>query len=486
MPPLHIVITSLTILGLTGRFCNGLRNHSPREPLAVRVETFPIAMVVSTEMAAQYKYRTHEPASATMLSSSIVILALVLSAQAAGIPVDPTAKNGEKDWAVFIRRVMDDDMRRVQQKYRNADKWLRGENLVAMPNLTAITEMPKDINALGTAYGIQPLTNYGRDSFYYGAVSIGTKGQVLNVDIDTGSADLWVQSSCGDCTSAQFQPSKSKTFKKTTQKFSIQYGSGSASGTLGHDTVTIAGLTVPDQYFGLVNNASPDFLGTPSSGLIGMAFSSIATSKKPTFFENLMMTNKGLSPLFSVYLTRTSTGAKGSQVCLGCYDRSKVADGAGITWLPVTSKTYWTVGMTGALVNKKAVVPPGGGNLYAAMDTGTTLIYVPNAFAAAIYKQVPGAYLTKSGYYAAPCTSLSSGSIALVFSGQPFVFNIKDFNLGRMSSGSSYCVAGILGLGSGFPSNLAIVGDEFLKSWYSTYDYSNGVRVGLSLSVTAK
>ncbi|EJD46139.1 acid protease [Auricularia subglabra TFB-10046 SS5] len=335
------------------------------------------------------------------------------------------------------------------------------------------------------SHGIQPLTNYGRDSFYYGAVSIGTKGQVLNVDIDTGSADLWVQSGCRDCTSAQFQPSKSKTFKKTTQKFSIQYGSGSASGTLGHDTVTIAGLTVSDQYFGLVDKPSSDFLGTPSSGLIGMAFSSIASSKKPTFFENLMMGNKGMSPFFSVYLTRTSTGAKGSQVCLGCYDRSKVADGGGITWLPVTSKTYWAVGMTGALVNKKAVVPPSGGSLYAAIDTGTTLIYVPNAFAKAIYAQVPGAYLTQSGYYAAPCESLSSGTIALVFSGQPFAFNINDFNLGRKSSGSSTCVAGILGLGNGFPSNLAIVGDEFLKSWYSTYDYSNGARVGLSLSVTA-
>lgn len=45
------------------------------------------------------------------------------------------------------------------------------------------------------------------------------------------------------------------------------------------------------------------------------------------------------------------------------------------------------------------------------------------------------------------------------------------------------CVGGILGMGDSFPADLAIVGDEFLKSWYSVYDYSHGARVGLAPSV---
>lgn len=63
------------------------------------------------------------------------------------------------------------------------------------------------------------------------------------------------------------------------------------------------------------------------------------------------------------------------------------------------------------------------------------------------------------------------------------------------------CVGGVLGIGQGFPDNLAIVGDAFLKSCkpshkapesmrpeadqstgYSIYDYSNGARVGLAAS----
>lgn len=65
------------------------------------------------------------------------------------------------------------------------------------------------------------------------------------------------------------------------------------------------------------------------------------------------------------------------------------------------------------------------------------------------------------------------------------------------------CVGGVLAMGDGFPDNLAIIGDEFLKSCeyrsrmcsmnttdicsgYSIYDYSNGARVGLAASINNK
>ena len=63
---------------------------------------------------------------------------------------------------------------------------------------------------------------------------------------------------------------------------------------------------------------------------------------------------------------------------------------------------------------------------------------------------------------------------------------LADFNLGRTASGSTMCVGGVLAMGDGFPDDLVIVGDAFLKSWYSIYDYSNGARVGLAASVNNK
>lgn len=67
-----------------------------------------------------------------------------------------------------------------------------------------------------------------------------------------------------------------------------------------------------------------------------------------------------------------------------------------------------------------------------------------------------------AGFYTFPCSS--SPNIQLSFNGQRFSVNLNDFNLGRTASGSKDCVGGILGMGDGFPQNLAIVGDEFLKS----------------------
>ncbi|KZV92706.1 acid protease [Exidia glandulosa HHB12029] len=382
------------------------------------------------------------------------------------------------EWGLFRESVLDQDRDRIVTKYKNAGNWITGVGLGPMPNIT-VADTPDDLGFLRDDHGAQPLTNYNRDSFYYGAVSIGTPGQVLNVDIDTGSADLWVQSGCtsSGCSSSQFRPTKSKSFKGTGKPFHVQYGSGSVTGSLVHDTVTIAGLTVKDQYFGAVNKPSEDFKGTPSSGLIGMAFSSIATSRKPTWFENIIMTSPKTSPLFSVFLTRGT--ARGSEACFGCYDKTKAR--SPITWLPVVSKTYWAVAMTGAIVNKNIV--PVHRNIFAAIDTGTTLIYVPDALAKSIYSQVPGAKHMSAGYYTAPCDTFSRLSVALVFNGSPFNINMVDFNLGRIAPGSSTCVAGLLGLGNSFPDNLAIIGDEFLKSWYSTYDYSKGSRVGFSRSI---
>jgi hypothetical protein len=70
------------------------------------------------------------------------------------------------------------------------------------------------------------------------------------------------------------------------------------------DVVSIAGLTVTGQAFGSVNNQSDEFGKQPNDGLIGMAFGTIAQSRQPTFFENLIKERKITAPLFSVHLSR--------------------------------------------------------------------------------------------------------------------------------------------------------------------------------------
>ena len=106
-----------------------------------------------------------------------------------------------------------------------------------------------------------------------------------------------------------------------------------------------------------------------------------------------------------------------------------------------------------------------------------------------------------SGFYTYPCNSTETNS--LIFSGRQYAINTADMNLGRLSDDSEYvpltpnyllqnlttaprsdCVGGIIGVSSeyGLPATLAIIGDVFLKSWYTTFDYA-GSRLGLAPSI---
>lgn len=81
-------------------------------------------------------------------------------------------------------------------------------------------------------------------------------------------------------------------------------GTGAVTGVLAQDVVSVQDLAVQQQAFGAVTSESADFDGYPNSGLLGLAFSSIASSGAPTFFENLVNGKQLAAPIFSVFLAR--------------------------------------------------------------------------------------------------------------------------------------------------------------------------------------
>ncbi|KAG1746214.1 acid protease [Suillus lakei] len=268
------------------------------------------------------------------------------------------------------------------------------------------------------------------DLQYYGPVGFGntTRTQQLSVIIDTGSADLWVPVGCGDCVNAQYEANASSTYTDTGKPFN---GSGNVGGTLAYDTISIGGLEIDEAIL-------CDFNDDPISGLIGLGFSSIATSGEPTFFENLIMQEKVSAPFFSVYLTRGKTN--GSTITLGGYDMSKAV--GPLIWVPVISKTYWTVQFNGAVVEGKNVT----GDLHA----------IPGAGPATNYD---------SNFFSFPCDS--NPTISLSLGGHNFRLSMQDFNLGTDGDGVSVsrnCIGGIVGMDDTFMEGFAIIGDEFLKS----------------------
>ncbi|KAI0085144.1 aspartic peptidase domain-containing protein [Irpex rosettiformis] len=322
----------------------------------------------------------------------------------------------------------------------------------------------------------------GMDVSYYGPLQFGTPGQDLTVSVDTGSADLWIPTTCPSCSNAQFAPAGSSTFQNSKRKVSLVYGAGRVSGTVARDTVSLGSLSVDQQHFIAVRTESEDFMEYPSSGLLGLAFKSISQMNTPNFFENLLSARKLAAGIFSIHLTRGQED--GSQICFGCYDLTKTVGPT--RWLNLTTRTYWTINMDGITSNKLETTPT---NLTAAIDSGTSLMLVPDTVAKQFYGMIPGSKDASmergEGFYTYPCSSPIT--ISLSFSGKPFSMRTDDFNIGKLSEESTDCVGGIVGVdpSSGFPSNLAIVGDVFLKSWYTTFDYG-GNRVGFAPSVNNK
>jgi cathepsin D len=138
-------------------------------------------------------------------------------------------------------------------------------------------------------------------------------------------SDLWVAgSSCGTAcgTSATFDPSTSSSFQNLSSPFDIQYGSGAAEGYVGQDVVQMAGFSVSNQGFGqnplidrparrfltqitaVVDAVTQGLLTSPVSGLLGLAWNTIAQSSQTPLWQSLAAGGAWDSALFAVQLTR--------------------------------------------------------------------------------------------------------------------------------------------------------------------------------------
>lgn len=148
-------------------------------------------------------------------------------------------------------------------------------------------------NGTGTAAAIP-----GRDDVeYLTPISIGTPPQVLPLDIDTGSSDLWVFSTLTpeSMVSGQtlYNPNASTTAKfMNGSSWWIWYGDGSdGRGTVYTDVVSFGNLSYPNQTVQVALEVSASFTRDSSnSGLLGLGFSignTILPKQQPTFFDNI-------------------------------------------------------------------------------------------------------------------------------------------------------------------------------------------------------
>ncbi|KAG8940970.1 Type I transmembrane sorting receptor [Tulasnella sp. 424] len=349
----------------------------------------------------------------------------------------------------------------------------------------------------------------GNDESYSGPISIGTPPQETTVQFDTGSADLVVpvsgtsslpkprmnktdSTACAGCIGPLFDPSKSSTFVGSDVPFSIEYEDASgASGLMATDTVSIAGLSVPQQAFAGVSSETEGF-SDPYAGILGLGFVAGTSSGATPFFTNLVKSGSLESNVFSFYMTRG--GVEGSELCLGCVNSEKYTgkikyyplatftdDGQPLEWdIKSTGLSY--EGSSSKRSNHKKWRSKG---FRATIDSGTTFIYVSKEIAKAFYEQIPDTHPASEdwgeGAYAFPCDSVDKlGKISFGFGGKRYEIDARDFDAGPETDGSSECVGGIFG--DDLWEGIAIVGDTFMKNWYSVFDYGN-LAIGFAKAV---
>ncbi|KAH7926411.1 acid protease [Leucogyrophana mollusca] len=329
--------------------------------------------------------------------------------------------------------------------------------------------------------GVNLIVNQGLDSSFYGSVAVGTPPVAFDVILDTGSADLWIADTHCDSTCAgtgNFDPSKSSSFQNLSKVFDVTYGSGEAMGTLGQDVVQMAGFSVQKQQFGAVTATSSNFLQNPVTGLIGLAWQSLAASGAMPFWQALASGGYWDSPLMGFQLTRflndSSAGnlEPGGSLSMGFVNESLYTGTIDYQNIPNGQASYWLQAITALTVQGKSISLPSGAASYAAIDTGTTLVAGPSSGIQAIYAQIPGSHPGSGqweGFYSYPCNA--DVVVEISFGGPSWSISPADFQFTATGPSSTDCYGAFYEIPTAEGSPPWIVGDTFLKNVYSVFRY---------------
>ncbi|XP_016071374.1 PREDICTED: cathepsin E [Miniopterus natalensis] len=325
----------------------------------------------------------------------------------------------------------------------------------------------------------EPLINY-LDMEYFGTISIGSPPQNFTVIFDTGSSNLWVPSVY--CTSPackthpRFSPSQSNTYSAAGSHFFIQYGTGSLSGVIGADQVSVEGLTVVGQQFGeSVTEPGQTFVNAEFDGILGLGYPSLAVGGVTPVFDNMMAQNLVDVPMFSVYMSSDPEGGAGSELIFGGYDHSHFS--GSLNWVPVTKQSYWQIALDTIQVGGTVMFCAKG--CQAIVDTGTSLITGPSDEIKQLQRAIGAEPV--DGEYAMECDNLNvMPDVTFTINGVPYILQPTAYTLPDFVDGMKFCSSGFQGLDIQPPDGpLWILGDVFIRQFYSVFDRGNN-RVGLA------
>lgn len=379
--------------------------------------------------------------------------------------------------------------------------------------------------------GVTGTVGIGDNSDLLYSVPIELGGTTTAVNLDTGSSDLWVISSA--CTTSICNKSTVTRYNLTSftpsgTDVTMNYGDSTtgtyASGPVGKDTATIAGLSVSNQQFAAIDNTTSTAVSFGSAGILGLGFPSESVIQQSVVneqfnnpsssdqfvastFENGPLLSRAISsgelqnPVFAIALQRDTVDIGGTgQLSIG-----KLPDGvsnSSFTWVPVRlysqndgglappgfapNETYpyrWEIPLDGVYLDgtklADSTIPGQGVNtsVSALIDTGNALIRGPKDVVQNVLNTVSPSYassLASNSNAQAILSCSTPHSLAFQIGGQMFPIDPRDF-IGT-SDDSSACVANRV-VATDAPSQGSLfswsLGDPFFKSTTVAFHYGN-------------
>lgn len=355
------------------------------------------------------------------------------------------------------------------------------------------------------------VTNEQARGGYFATCRMGTPGQNLTLQLDTGSSDTWVpdsqatvcrQTSTQDgCKFGSFNPDESSTFEVVGKdQFDIEYVDNSSSkGDYFTDVFEIGGATLKNLTMGLGRRTDIEY------GLVGVGYAVNeaivgTTQSLSSVYPNLPveMVNEGLINTVAYSLWLNDLDASSGSILFGGIDTKKYkGDLTRINIYPTqTDPTIFSAFLV-ALTTVEAVSSSGQDTLTSeafpipvVLDSGTTLSYLPTDLARQVWQEVGAIYSPEVGVAVLPCSMQNSkGHFSFGFAGpsgprinvgmDELVLDLTSgtpptFLTGQYR-GQDVCQFGI----QNFTSAPYLLGDTFLRSAYVVYDLVNN-QVGIA------
>jgi len=366
----------------------------------------------------------------------------------------------------------------------------------------------------------QPFYDYS-DTVYIGKITIGTPEQEFKIILDTGSSNLWIpDSTCangdncpsycstlgqfctsfcdaGCCKSASasiadkksnddgpcdnknhFDSSKSSTYQTDGRTWTIYYGTGSAAGFLGVDTVALGDkgssqLLIPSTTFGQATSLASFFTDQPLDGILGLAFRSLSEDDVQPVFQHAVELGLVDQNLFTVWLKADggdAEGEKGGQITYGGFDTDHCD--STVTYFSLSSETWWEFNLDGVAVNGKKK----SGKWTAISDTGTSLIVAPTKVVNDLVNAIGATFDFNYGLYTVDCSTKFTWSVYLNDGGH----TIDEKTM--LLKFDDVCILGFQGADEGEPD--FILGDVFIRENCQIYDFG-GERIGFAKATSS-